>query len=240
MATGNSELATRATSPINPPLEGRGQPQSTTVLCGPSSKSAERISGRGLGLTVLVLLAAAVSPSHAGWQDNAAPSDVQRLAQLSESRAKGLQEASRAAPSDLAAIQSVLQSGTVSASAGALKGKWRCRMMKLGGLTPAIVYSWFSCRIGDSHGALAFEKLSGSQRTSGTLYPDGQGYVYLGASYVTGEKPHAYSGTGAAAGAAATPDDQIGHLSLLYDGRARLELPYPTQESTFDVIELKR
>jgi hypothetical protein len=64
--------------------------------------------------------------------------------------------------------------------------------------------------------------------------------VYLGASYVIGEKPHAYSGNGAEAGAAATPDDQIGLLSPLADGRARLELPYPLQESTFDVIELRR
>jgi len=183
---------------------------------------------------------ASTVPSCAGWHDAAAPGDVQRLAQLAESRAKGLEEAGAAAPGDLAAIRSVLQSGAVSASARVLTGKWRCRTMKLGGLTPAIVYSWFNCRIAEKGGALAFEKLSGSQRTSGTLYPDGEGFVYLGASYVTGEKPHPYSGNGAGAGADVTPDDQIGRLSLLYDGRARLELPYPTKESTFDVIELKR
>lgn len=196
--------------------------------------------GTGKAEAVAFIALLSVSAASAGWQQEAAPSDVQRLAQLSEARSKGLGEAARAAPSDLAAINSVLQSGTVPASSRTLTGKWRCRTMKLGGLTPAIVYSWFSCRISDSGGALAFEKLSGSQRTSGTLYPDGQGYVYLGASYVTGEKPHPYSGTGAAAGAEVTPDDQIGSLSLLYDGRARLELPYPTRESTFDVIELKR
>jgi hypothetical protein len=195
-------------------------------------------TGKAEAVALIVLLS--VSAASAGWHEDAAPSDVQRLAQLSEARGKGLGEAARAAPSDLAAINSVLRSGTVPASSRALTGKWRCRMMKLGGLTPAIVYSWFSCRISESGGALAFEKLSGSQRTSGTLYPDGQGFVYLGASYVTGEKPHPYSGRGAAAGAEVTPDDQIGSLSLLYDGRARLELPYPTQESTFDVIELKR
>jgi hypothetical protein len=188
--------------------------------------------------TVVALSCAAT----AGWREEAAPADVQRLDQLSESRAKGLLEAEAGNPSDLAAIKSILQAGPIAA--GKLTGTWKCRSLKLGGLTPAIVYSWFSCRISDRGGRLFFEKLGGSQRTSGYLYPDGGGYVYLGASYVhyngANEKPHAYSGTGASAGAAATPDDQIGLLSLTYDGRARLELPYPVQESTFDVIELKR
>ena len=149
-----------------------------------------------------------------------------------------MDETSRGAPpSDLAAIHSLLDAPAVS---GSPAGSWRCRTIKLGGITPDVIYTWFNCRVTQRGGALFFEKLSGSQRTSGFLYPEGGGYVYLGASYVTGEKPHAYSGNGAAAGATATPDDQIGRLSLLYDGRARLELPYPTQESTFDVIELKR
>ena len=118
----------------------------------------------------------------------------------------------------------------------------RCAALppKLGGITPDVVYGWFRCRISLRHGAPYFEKLTGSQRTSGFLYPQGGGLVYLGASYVTGEQPHRYSGNGAEAGAGTTPDDQIGLLSLLADGRARLELPYPRLESTFDVIELKR
>jgi len=193
-------------------------------------------------LAILALVAS--SPATAGWRDEAPPADAKRLDQLSESRAKGLLEAASGAPSDVAAIRSILQAGPVSAAPGRLVGTWRCRTLKLGGLTPAIVYSWFKCRISDRGGALFFEKLGGSQRTSGTLYPDGGGFVYLGASYVhyngVAEKPPHYSGRGATAGAAATPDDQIGLLSLLYDGRARLELPSPVQESTFDVIELKR
>ncbi len=64
--------------------------------------------------------------------------------------------------------------------------------------------------------------------------------VYLGASSVTGEPPHAYSGNGASAGATATPDDQIGILTAISSNHLRLEMPYPVQESTFDVLELKR
>jgi len=183
--------------------------------------------------------------ANAGWRDEASQFDAQRLSRLDESRAKGLDEASRgASPSDLAAIDSVIHAQATSASPSALAGAWRCRTIKLGGLTPDVIYSWFRCRISERGGALFFEKLSGSQRTSGFLYSEGSGYVYLGASYVTAygppEKPPVYSGRGASAGAAATPDDQIGLLSLLADGRARLELPYPVQESTFDVLELKR
>jgi hypothetical protein len=188
--------------------------------------------------TLLLLSSAAV----AGWREDASPADVQRLGQLAEARAKGMTEAADAKPSDLAAITSILQAGPVSS--GRIAGTWKCRTMKLGGVTPAVVYSWFTCRISDRGGRLFFEKLGGSQRTSGWLYPDAGGFVYLGASYVhyngANEKPPVYSGTGASAGAAQTPDDQIGLLSLTYDGRARLELPYPVQESTFDVIELKR
>ena len=183
--------------------------------------------------------------ANAGWQEQASPFDAQRLSRLDESRAKGLDEASRGAPAvDLAAIHSVLDEQAVEASLSAFEGTWRCRTIKLGGITPDVVYGWFRCRISLRGGAPFFEKLTGSQRTSGFLYPQGGGLVYLGASYVTAygppEKPPHYSGTGAAVGAPATPDDQIGLLSLLGGGRARLELPYPLQESTFDVIELKR
>jgi hypothetical protein len=183
--------------------------------------------------------------ANAGWQEQASRFDAQRLSRLDESRAKGLDEASRGAPAaDLAVIHSVLDAPAVEASSSALEGNWRCRTIKLGGITPDVVYGWFRCRVSLKGGAPYFEKLTGSQRTSGFLYPQGGGFVYLGASYVTAygppEKPPHYSGTGAAAGAPATPDDQIGLLSLLADGRARLELPYPRLESTFDVIELKR
>ena len=192
-------------------------------------------------LAALLLLSCSAA---AGWHEEASPADAKRLEQLSESRAKGLLEAASGNPSDVAAARSILSAGVVAAPPSRLTGTWRCRTIKLGGLTPTIVYAWFRCRISERGGQLFFEKIGGSQRTSGTLYPDGGGFVYLGASYVhyngANEKPPHYSGTGASVGAAQTPDDQIGLLSLTYDGRARLELPTPVQESTFDVVELKR
>jgi hypothetical protein len=200
---------------------------------------------RKLELFAIASLLFVATAANAGWQEQASRFDAQRLSRLDESRAKGLAEASRGAPAaDLAAIRSVLDAPAVEASASTIEGVWRCRTIKLGGITPDVIYSWFRCRISSKGGAPFFEKLTGSQRTSGSLYPQGGGFVYLGASYVTAygppEKPPHYSGTGAAVGAPATPDDQIGYLSLLADGRARIEFPYPLQESTFDVLELKR
>jgi hypothetical protein len=181
------------------------------------------------------------APALAGWQENISQFDAGRLEKISQAKAEGLAEAQNGSPADVAVIRSVLDARVVAASTHALSGAWRCRLMKLGGATPDIVYSWYSCRIAEHGGALTFEKLNGTARTSGTLYPEGSGFVYLGAQSVKDEPKHVYSGNAAQIGGEATPDDQVGLLSLLADGRARLEMPYPaSKESTFDVVELKR
>jgi hypothetical protein len=187
-------------------------------------------------------IALAASAAEAGWQDEASAFDAGRLGKLAESRAKGISEAEQGAPrEDVAVIHSVLDAQPSQVSARELAGIWRCRTIKLGGMTPDVVYSWFKCRIGAHDGRLIFEKLTGSQRTYGTLYPDSSGgYVYLGASSVADEPRHFYSGSGASVGAPGTPDDQIGLLLATGPNSARIEFPYPVQESTFDVIELKR
>lgn len=194
----------------------------------------------------LALLAAAfacgATAAEAGWQDTASPFDQQRLSRLDEARAKALGEASGgASQGDLSIIHAVLDPAPQSASVSSLLGSWRCRTIKLGGITPDVIYAWFRCRISMKGGGPYLEKLSGSQTTNGYLYPDGGGsFVYLGASSVVGEARHAYSGSGATAGAPVTPDDQIGLLSVIGSGHLRVEFPYPLQESTMDVLELRR
>ena len=182
-------------------------------------------------LNAVLIAAAMLAPvaAHAGWRDEASSFDQSRLARLDEARSRGLAESNGAAQEALNA----------PATGGSITGNYRCRTIKLGGMTPSMQYSWFRCRITDEGGLLRFEKISGSQRMGGTLYPEGNGYVYLGASWVKGETPHRYSGNGASFGARATPDDQVGRLTATASG-ARIELPYPVQESLFDVIELRR
>jgi hypothetical protein len=187
----------------------------------------------------LALAFALVSTAaYAGWQDQASQFDQQRLSKLDESRAKGLAEAAKGG--DMAAIHEALDPEPVPVPPGALTGEWRCRTMKLGGMAPSVVYGWFKCRITDNEKGLFLQKLTGTQRMNGVLYDDAKGFIYLGATSAMHEPPHSYPGNGASAGAKATPDDQIGLFSASSVHEARVEFPYPVQESTFDILELRR
>jgi hypothetical protein len=178
-------------------------------------------------------------PAVAGWQSEASPYDVGRLERLDEAREKGL--AAAQSGRDIGLIHAVLDAEARPAPARALEGAWRCRTIKLGGLTADIVYSWFRCRIAGHGEHLFFQKVSGTQRLQGRLYPrESGGYVLLGGLSAKGEPWHSYSGNGPTAGAETTPDDAVGLLVSTGRRSARLELPYPGAESTFDVIELKR
>ncbi|HEX4159794.1 MAG TPA: DUF4893 domain-containing protein [Rhizomicrobium sp.] len=195
-----------------------------------------RFSGIAAAIAVALSMGSA---AWGGWQDQASRFDANRLAKLDEARAKGLSEAQ--AGRDIGLIRAVLDTEARPASAGALEGDWRCRTLKLGGMSPDIVYSWFRCRIGRRGDGLYFSKLNGTQRLNGVLYPhESGGYVLLGALSAKGEPPHRYSGNGPSAGARATPDDAVGLLESTGRSSARIEFPYPVQESTFDIIELKR
>ena len=124
--------------------------------------------------------------------------------------------------------------------ANALLGDWRCRQMKLGLMESYMVYDrWFSCNIRPVNGGLLLQKMNGSQRFVGFLFPENGAWVYLGASSARGEPWHNYSGASPALGAQVTPDDQIGLLTGIGDNRLRLEIP-AVQESLLDVVEFAR
>ncbi len=136
---------------------------------------------------VAAFVALTASAASAGWQDVASKSDQDRLARLDEAKQKALAEAHAGQGSgDASAIDSALGPASHAPSGHELLGGWRCRTIKLGGITPYVVYSWFNCRISKREGGLFFEKTSGSQHTNGFLYPGDGGMVYLGASSVTG------------------------------------------------------
>jgi hypothetical protein len=120
-----------------------------------------------------------------------------------------------------------------------LAGNWRCRTIKVGEIL--VVYSWFKCRIAATADGLRLEKISGSQRLSGALYPDGPTrLVLLGAGTVNDEPPVPYSAL-ARAGEPADPDaDMVGVLTQPTPDRLRIVFPFPRYESIYDVMELKR
>jgi hypothetical protein len=196
---------------------------------------------RGLKTAIAAFLLLGLSPAFAAWESEISAYDRERLNQFDTARAQGLAQADNASPADRSAVRSVLDPQSRSISSGALVGTWRCRTMKLGGLTPAIVYTWFTCRVRNTGNGLYFEKLNGSQRLSGYLDPyNGGSYVLLASSTVGTERQKPYSGGGASAGAMAISSDMVGLVSSIGPGRARIEFPYPVLESTFDVIELRR
>jgi hypothetical protein len=195
-----------------------------------------------LGLSVLSASLLSISAAQASWEDVASPYDVQRLSRLGEARAEGMDAAQAGRiERDAGAVHAAFGGGIHPVSRGELVGGWHCRTAKSGGILPAIGYGWFQCRVSERGGHLFFEKLSGTQRLAGYLYPhESGGYVLLGAWSVKGEPMHAYSGNGAYAGAQTSPDDAIGLLSSAGQRRVRIEFPFPGQESVYDVMELRR
>jgi hypothetical protein len=189
-----------------------------------------------------VLIAATAAPALAGWENDVSPYDRQRLANLDRSRAEALAEAEAGGNRrDLAAIRGALGGPRGDISAAELKGTWRCRNLKVGGMTPTKVYAWFRCRVRQTRDGLFFEKLGGAWRVSGYLARyDGRGWVLLGAISNGNERQVPYSGGTQGGGSPVTSNDAVGVVTRAGRGRARIEFPEPIVESRFDILELRR
>lgn len=123
----------------------------------------------------------------------------------------------------------------------ALAGDWSCRMTKLGGMMPLVSYPPFRCHIGAEGGTLQFEKLTGSQRTRGTIHRDGDRWVYLGSTFVQGEQPRNYADFPAEVNTEGTetlPD--VGLFEVTGPAQARIIFPQPYRESDVNVLTLTR
>lgn len=159
--------------------------------------------------------------------------DAARLAGLEWSRLRGL--AAALAEPDGEARQTVagLYTNGLTPAGDLPEGDYHCRTIKLGGISPLVVYQFFDCTIeAVEGGGYAIVKETGSQRFTGELTASGDGYFYRGALHYADEGPVAYNG--------ATERDQIGCLyKVSPDGDSYiLELPSPLLESFHDVIVL--
>ena len=197
--------------------------------------------GRITRIALGMALSLAATPAFAGWRDEASPADTARIEQLPQIRQAAIDDARHGqGQGDWRAIPRVMQPEGHGIPAQALIGNWHCRQMKLGGMTSYMVYDrWFTCNVRPFRGGLLLQKMDGSQRFVGFLFPENGAWVYLGASSVRGESWHNYSGASPALGAQATPDDQIGLLTGIGDNHLRLEIP-AVQESDLDVVEFAR
>ncbi|PZX18258.1 uncharacterized protein DUF4893 [Palleronia aestuarii] len=142
--------------------------------------------------------------------------------------------------------------GEIAALTGALSGRartpspegdWSCRMIRMGELTPLVVFDRFTCRIGRiSATEWQFDKLDGSERMTGIIAIEDGRALYRGVGF---------SGDGPEMTYAELPErqdmldlgraiPQVAVFEQTGGGAARLMFPYPFLEGTFDVLELTR
>lgn len=174
-------------------------------------------------------------------QSNLRPEDANRLDGFTTSAGNAvLQALAGGAPQDVAALSRALSGVPQVAFDETLAGNWNCRMLKLGGIAALVVYTPFKCRFSIGSQGFDFEKLSGSQRTKGTiLLRDGRA-VYVGVGYVAGQKPPAYSDLPPDFTSDGVIQTQIAIFERISPTQARLMFPSPAVESDFDILELTR
>jgi hypothetical protein len=188
-----------------------------------------------VSIAALAVVATTVLATATGvFPTDLSAADQERLAKFDETRTSAIEEARKGGdPADVMVLEKVLEGEATQIAPAAMAGEWRCRTLKLGGILPLIVYPDFKCRITDDAAGLRLQKLTGSQRTSGTFYDLGEARLgYAGAAHYGYEQPRNYGDD---------PDsDQVGYLIPISAERMRLEFPLPRYESHFDILELRR
>ncbi len=168
--------------------------------------------------------------------------DRARLDQFEVVTGRNLRSAfAQGMPEDLAVLTQGLAGSPLPAdqAAAALPGDWSCRMLKLGGGLPLVVYQPFRCRI-DADGG--FEKLTGSQRMLGTIGTVDGAPVYLGTGFIAGDTPTPYADLPTTTDPAATPQrvPEVGMVEVVSPTRARILMPLPMLESDLNILLLTR
>ncbi|RWM11031.1 DUF4893 domain-containing protein [Mesorhizobium sp.] len=188
-----------------------------------------RLLFAALGLIGLVL------PAHADGevQKLITAADKARLDRYGETRKAALEEAKAGNPAEVKQLDALLAKPLVAFSDKDLTGKWKCRTIKAGGLSPLVIYGWFKCEVTDDGSGWRLQKISGSQRTMGRFFDDGEKRaIYLGSFSVNDDKAKPY-GSG-------PESDQVGYAFRSSATEWRIEFPAPYYESKLDIMELKR
>jgi hypothetical protein len=173
---------------------------------------------------------AAAVPAAPGWRAVATDFDRDRIRKWRTAWVKALAQAQAAGHGAEIEPDAALKGAEPPA------GDYRCRVVKLGGKSEAmldfVAYPAFDCRISAGAGVRDFVKLTGSQRPVGRLFADGdRRLVFVGTLQLGDERGILRYGHD-------RQRDMIGVLERVGDRRWRLAFPYPAFESTLDVIEL--
>lgn len=192
----------------------------------------------------LTLALALMAPAHGQQLEDGTPiraDDLRRLDALDASAGSALRQALAAGdPADLTLLVEVMAGDSLppDQAQAALPGAWSCQMIKLGGMLPLVVYPPFRCIAT----ATSFEKLTGSQRTIGTLHEHGRMLVYLGTGFVAGDTPPPYAQLPTEADPQASPQrmPEIGVVEMTGPDRGRILFPAPYLKSRMNLLVLHR
>ena len=171
------------------------------------------------------------------WRRVATEDDRGRLRDWRSTFVTALAAARRAGHSAEIAREGALLEPDAALGGGPIpNGDYRCRVIKLGaqseGLLDYVAYPAFTCRVSPDRALQRLDKLSGSQRYAGLIFPnDAMRQLFLG-SLVLGDESRALQ----------YGEDQsrniAGFVERIGPQRWRLLMPRPHFESQMDVMEL--
>ena len=172
------------------------------------------------------------------WKEVATGDDRQRLADWRTNFVSALDAARKSGhAADVAREGVLLEPDAALGPPGLPNGMYRCRVIKLGakadsGGLPYVSYPPFTCRMKPDRSLQRFNKLDGSQRYVGLIFPgDPIRQVFLG-TLVLGDETRALQ----------YGQDQLrdvaGYVERIGPNRWRILMPKPHFESQFDVMEL--
>ncbi|MBN9070168.1 MAG: DUF4893 domain-containing protein [Rhizobiales bacterium] len=188
---------------------------------------------RRLAATFLICLVPLAAHADGTVDKLITKADRIRLEKYGESRRKAIAEAKAGGDPQFAETEKLLAKPLKPFSGLDMTGAWKCRTVKLGGLLPFVDYPWFKCRVTDDGSGWMLSKLTGSQRTTGRFYDDGdKRLIYLGSFSVNEDRPKPY-GSG-------PETDQVGYAFRTGPKEWRIEFPAPAYESTLDILEFQR
>ncbi|MET0308590.1 MAG: DUF4893 domain-containing protein [Sphingomonas sp.] len=172
----------------------------------------------------------------ANWRAIATDSDRDSLRTWRQAWDEALPEAKEADAKTIAADPVLFDPDRALTDPVPPAGNYRCRTFKLGkggtAVTGLVIYPWAECSITDEGKIHGLNKLSGSQRPTGLLYPDTKARaIFLGTLVLGDESAPLRYGID-------DGRDVIGYIEQIEAKRWRLVMPYPRFESKLDVIEL--
>jgi len=170
------------------------------------------------------------------WRDVVTADDHDRLRNWRTSFVAALKAASATHSAEIAREGPLLEPDAALPGSPIPAGMFRCRVIKLGAKQPGnldyVTYPPFTCRVRAERGLKRLNKLSGSQRYVGLIFPsDSMREIFLGTLVLGDEKRALQYGQD-------QTRDVAGYVERIGPNRWRLIMPKPHFESQLDVMEL--